>query len=149
ETPYRKVEHGKVSTHLDYLTADREESFVIAQANSPIKENGQFSTDRVVCRGKGDFIDVEPAHVDYMDVSPKQLVSVAASLIPFLEHDDANRALMGSNMQRQAVPLLGPDAPLVGTGLEDVVARDSGSAIAARRSGVVVQVDATRIVVRA
>jgi DNA-directed RNA polymerase beta subunit len=95
ETPYRKVETGKVSSHIDYLTADREEAFVIAQANSPISDKGNFGTDRVVCRGKGDFIDVEPARVDYMDVSPKQLVSVAASLIPFLEHDDANRALMG------------------------------------------------------
>src|SRR6476469_8863879 len=106
ETPYRKVENSKVGAHLDYLTADREEQFVIAQANSPLKESGAFAVDRAVCRGKGDFIDVEPAHVDYMDVSPKQLVSVAASLIPFLEHDDANRALMGSNMQRQAVPLI-------------------------------------------
>src|SRR6266516_3246855 len=113
ETPYRKVEHGRVSDQVDYLTADREETFVIAQANSAIDDKGRFATDRVVCRGKGDFIDVEPAHVDYMDVSPKQLVSVAASLIPFLEHDDANRALMGSNMQRQAVPLLVTEAPLV------------------------------------
>src|SRR5881394_4042743 len=131
ETPYRKVDHGKVSNHIDYLTADREEAFVIAQANSQIKENSHFATDRVVCRGKGDFIDVEPAHVDYMDVSPKQLVSVAASLIPFLEHDDANRALMGSNMQRQAVPLLVTESPLVATGLEERVARDSRAVIVA------------------
>src|SRR4030088_1974396 len=147
ETPYRKVEHGKVGGHLDYLTADREEAYVIAQANSPIKESGQFSTDRVVCRGKGDFIDVEPAHVDYMDVSPKQLVSVAASLIPFLEHDDANRALMGSNMQRQAVPLLVTEAPLVGTGLEDKVARDSHAVVLAADSGKVASVTADQIVV--
>src|SRR5579863_5150984 len=102
ETPYRKVEGGKVGAHLDYLTADREEAYVIAQANSPVTDKGAFNVDRVVCRGKGDFVDVEPARVDFMDISPKQLVSIAASLIPFLEHDDANRALMGSNMQRQA-----------------------------------------------
>src|SRR6266404_5001182 len=147
ETPYRKVETGKVSTHLDYLTADREEAFVIAQANSPIKENGHFGTDRVVCRGKGDFIDVEPAHVDYMDVSPKQLVSVAASLIPFLEHDDANRALMGSNMQRQAVPLLVTEAPLVATGLEERVARDSRAVIVAEEAGKVASVTGSLIIV--
>src|SRR6266568_2565030 len=147
ETPYRKVEHGKVSNHLDYLTADREEAFVIAQANSPIKDSGQFSTDRVVCRGKGDFIDVEPAHVDYMDVSPKQLVSVAASLIPFLEHDDANRALMGSNMQRQAVPLLVTESPLVATGLEERVARDSRAVIVAEEAGKVASVTGSLIIV--
>src|SRR6267378_1666359 len=147
ETPYRKVESGKVSTHLDYLTADREEAFVIAQANSPIKENGHFGTDRVVCRGKGDFIDVEPAHVDYMDVSPKQLVSVAASLIPFLEHDDANRALMGSNMQRQAVPLLVTEAPLVATGLEDRVARDSRAVVVAEEPGKVASVNGNQVII--
>src|SRR5687768_7332530 len=106
ETPYRKVEKGRVTGHLDYLTADREETFIVAQANAPIDDKGNYTQDRVMCRSKGDFVDVEPARVDYMDVSPKQLVSVAAGLIPFLEHDDANRALMGSNMQRQAVPLL-------------------------------------------
>src|SRR6266850_1277962 len=106
ETPYRKADNGRVTNHIDYLTADREETFIIAQANAPIDEKGHFTTPRVTCRAKGDFVDVEPPRVDYMDVSPKQLVSVAASLIPFLEHDDANRALMGSNMQRQAVPLL-------------------------------------------
>jgi len=100
ETPYRKVEKGRVTGHIDYLTADREEAFIVAQANAPIDDRGNFTTDRVTCRCKGDFIDVEPTRVDYMDVSPKQLVSVAAGLIPFLEHDDANRALMGSNMQR-------------------------------------------------
>jgi DNA-directed RNA polymerase subunit beta len=147
ETPYRKVEHGKVGNHLDYLTADREETFVIAQANSPIKDSGAFGTDRVVCRGKGDFIDVEPAHVDYMDVSPKQLVSVAASLIPFLEHDDANRALMGSNMQRQAVPLLVTESPLVATGLEERVARDSRAVIVAEEGGKVASVAGTQIII--
>jgi DNA-directed RNA polymerase subunit beta len=147
ETPYRKVDAGKVSGHLDYLTADREESFVIAQANSPVSDRGAFATDRVVCRGKGDFIDVEPARVDYMDVSPKQLVSVAASLIPFLEHDDANRALMGSNMQRQAVPLLVTEAPLVATGLEERVARDSRAVIVAEEGGKVASVNGNLIVV--
>src|SRR5215472_4455036 len=149
ETPYRKVEHGKVSNHIDYLTADREETFVIAQANSPIKDSGNFGIDRVVCRGKGDFIDVEPAHVDYMDVSPKQLVSVAASLIPFLEHDDANRALMGSNMQRQAVPLLVTEAPLVATGLEERVARDSRAVIVAEEGGKVASVNGNVIIITA
>ena len=147
ETPYRKAENGKVSQHLDYLTADREETFVIAQANSAIDDKSRFSTDRVVCRGKGDFIDVEPAHVDYMDVSPKQLVSVAASLIPFLEHDDANRALMGSNMQRQAVPLLVTEAPLVATGLEERVARDSRAVIVAEEGGKVASVTGNQIII--
>src|SRR5687767_15560246 len=105
ETPYRSVEKGRVTGHIDYLTADREEQFIVAQANAPIDDKGHFTTKTVTCRSKGDFVDVDPEKVDYMDVSPKQLVSVAASLIPFLEHDDANRALMGSNMQRQAVPL--------------------------------------------
>src|SRR5262252_7246612 len=147
ETPYRKVEHGKVSGHLDFLTADREEAFVIAQANSPIKENSHFATEKVVCRGKGDFIDVEPSFVDYMDVSPKQLVSVAASLIPFLEHDDANRALMGSNMQRQAVPLLVTEAPLVATGLEERVARDSRAVIVAEEAGKVASLTGSQIII--
>src|SRR5262247_2558225 len=146
ETPYRKVETGKVSGHIDYLTADREEAFVIAQANSPIGERGAFSTERVVCRGRGDFIDVEPARVDYMDVSPKQLVSVAASLIPFLEHDDANRALMGSNMQRQAVPLLVTEEPLVATGLEALVARDSRAVLVAEEAGKVASVTGNQII---
>ena len=149
ETPYRKVETGKVSNHLDYLTADREETFVIAQANSPVDERGKFNTDRVVCRGKGDFIDVEPARVDYMDVSPKQLVSVAASLIPFLEHDDANRALMGSNMQRQAVPLLVTESPLVATGLEERVARDSRAVIVAEEAGKVASITGSHIIITA
>jgi len=147
ETPYRKAENGKVTNHLDFLTADREEAFVIAQANSPVDDKGKFSTDRVVCRGKGDFIDVEPSYVDYMDVSPKQLVSVAASLIPFLEHDDANRALMGSNMQRQAVPLLVTDAPMVATGLEERVARDSRAVIVAEEAGKVASVLGNQIII--
>src|SRR5688572_12684145 len=147
ETPYRKVEKGRVTGHIDYLTADREEAFIIAQANAPIDDRGNFTTDRVPCRAKGDFIDVEPARVDYMDVSPKQLVSVAASLIPFLEHDDANRALMGSNMQRQAVPLLLTEAPLVATGLEERVARDSRAVVVADAGGKVASVTGSQVIV--
>src|SRR6266849_5042206 len=147
ETPYRKAEKGRVVTHIDYLTADREEKFIVAQANAPIDEKGHFTTARVTCRAKGDFIDVEPARVDYMDVSPKQLVSVAASLIPFLEHDDANRALMGSNMQRQAVPLLVTESPLVATGLEDRVARDSRAVIVAEEAGKVASVTGNQIII--
>src|SRR6266705_1769281 len=147
ETPYRKAEHGKVTSHIDYLTADREEQFIVAQANAPIDEKGHFTTPRVTCRAKGDFVDVEPARVDYMDVSPKQLVSVAASLIPFLEHDDANRALMGSNMQRQAVPLIVTEAPLVATGLEDRVARDSRAVLMAEEPGKVASVTGNQVVV--
>jgi len=147
ETPYRKVEKGRVTSHLDYLTADREEQYIIAQANAPIDEKGRFTSDKVMCRCKGDFIDVEPARVDYMDVSPKQLVSVAAGLIPFLEHDDANRALMGSNMQRQAVPLLATEAPLVATGLEERVARDSRAVIVAEEAGKVASVTGGQIIV--
>jgi DNA-directed RNA polymerase subunit beta len=147
ETPYRKVENGRVTNHIDYLTADREEQFIIAQANSLIDDKGKFLTDRVVCRARTDFIDVEPARVDYMDVSPKQLVSIAASLIPFLEHDDANRALMGSNMQRQAVPLLVTEAPLVATGLEDRVARDSRAVVVADESGKVASVSGDQIII--
>src|SRR5471030_1181274 len=147
ETPYRKVEKGRVTEHIDYLTADREEQFIVAQANSLIDDKGHFTTDRVVCRSRTDFIDVEPAKVDYMDVSPKQLVSIAASLIPFLEHDDANRALMGSNMQRQAVPLLITDAPLVSTGLEDRVARDSRAVAVADEAGKVASVTGNQIII--
>src|SRR5689334_14993363 len=147
ETPYRKVEKGRVTGHIDYLTADREEQFIVAQANAPIDEKGHFTTPRVTCRAKGDFVDVEPARVDYMDVSPKQLVSVAASLIPFLEHDDANRALMGSNMQRQGVPLIVSEAPFVGTGLEGKVARDSHAVVIAQESGKVASVTADQIVI--
>ena len=147
ETPYRKVENGRVTNHIDYLTADREEQFIVAQANSLIDDKGHFLTERVVCRSRTDFIDVEPNKVDYMDVSPKQLVSIAASLIPFLEHDDANRALMGSNMQRQAVPLLVTDAPLVSTGLEDRVARDSRAVAVADEAGKVASVTGNQVII--
>ena len=147
ETPYRKVEKGRVTGQIDYLTGDREEGFIIAQANSVINDKGQFQTERVTCRCKGDFIDVEPEKVDYMDVSPKQLVSVAAGLIPFLEHDDANRALMGSNMQRQGVPLLVTESPLVATGLEERVARDSRAVIVAEEAGKVASVNGNQIII--
>ncbi len=147
ETPYRKVEKGRLTGAIEYLTADREESYIIAQANAPVDEKGHFTVPRVSCRAKGDFVDVEPARVDYMDVSPKQLVSIAASLIPFLEHDDANRALMGSNMQRQAVPLLVTEAPLVATGLEDRVARDSRAVIMAEGPGKVASVTGNQVIV--
>src|ERR1700749_3692828 len=149
ESPYRKVDKKHVTDEVVYLSAMEEAKYTIAQANATIDSRGRITDELVSCRKSGNFIMTTPEMVDYIDVSPKQLGSVAAALIPFLENDDANRALMGSNMQRQAVPLLRPEAPLVGTGLEDVVARDSGSAIAARRSGVVDQIDATRIVVRA
>ena len=147
ETPYRKAEKGRLTGQLDYLTGDREEGFVIAQANSLLDDQGNFVGDRVTCRCKGDFIDVEPERVDYMDVSPKQLVSVAAGLIPFLEHDDANRALMGSNMQRQGVPLLVTEAPLVATGLEGRVAQDSRAVIIADEAGKVASVTGCQIIV--
>jgi DNA-directed RNA polymerase subunit beta len=149
ETPYRKVKDGRVTEEVIYLSAMEEGKYHVAQANAVIDAKGKFTEELIVCRHAGDVLLVGPERVDFMDVSPKQLVSVAAALIPFLENDDANRALMGSNMQRQAVPLVRAEAPLVGTGMEDVVARDSGAAIAARRTGVVDQVDATRIVVRA
>jgi DNA-directed RNA polymerase subunit beta len=149
ETPYRKVGNGRVSDDIDFLTALKEEKFVIAQANAEIDRTGKFVQERVSARKSGEFRMVSPEELHYMDVSPKQLVSVAASLIPFLENDDANRALMGSNMQRQAVPLLQPEAPLVGTGMEHVVARDSGAVIVAKRAGVVEYVAADRVVVRA
>jgi DNA-directed RNA polymerase subunit beta len=147
ETPYRKVENGRVTEKIEYLTADREEAFTIAQANTPVDDKGKFTQERIVCRGKGEFIDLDPNRVDFMDVSPKQLVSVAASLIPFLEHDDANRALMGSNMQRQAVPLLVTEAPLVATGLEDRVAKDSRAVIVAEENGKVASVTGSQIIV--
>ncbi|MFV0281306.1 MAG: DNA-directed RNA polymerase subunit beta, partial [Rhodoblastus sp.] len=149
EAPYRRVHEGKVSNEVVYLSAMEEAKYNVAQANAPIDDNGVMAEDLVVCRHAGDVIMTPREKVEFMDVSPKQLVSVAAALIPFLENDDANRALMGSNMQRQAVPLVKADAPLVGTGMEAVVARDSGAAIAARRTGVVDQIDATRIVIRA
>src|SRR5476651_258337 len=149
ETPYRKVKDGRVTDEVVYLSAMEEGRYHVAQANVALDAKNRFTEDLIVCRHAGDVVMHTPDKVDYMDVSPKQLVSVAAALIPFLENDDANRALMGSNMQRQAVPLVRAEAPFVGTGMEGVVARDSGAAIAARRTGVVDQVDATRIVVRA
>ena len=149
ESPYRRVVKSKVTDEVVYLSAMEEARYVIAQANAALKNDGSFVEDLVVCRHAGDVELYPRDRVDLIDVSPKQLVSVAAALIPFLENDDANRALMGSNMQRQAVPLLMAEAPLVGTGMEAVVARDSGAAISARRTGVVDQVDATRIVIRA
>src|SRR5512132_975456 len=149
ETPYRKVVDGKVTTDVVYLSAMEEAKHTIAQANAEINTDGPFGEEIITARRNGEFLIAPREQITLMDVSPKQLVSVAASLIPFLENDDANRALMGSNMQRQAVPLLQADAPLVGTGMEETVARDSGVAIVARRKGIVDQVDATRIVVRA
>ena len=149
ETPYCKVENSKVSDEVLFLSAMEEGKYVIAQANAELDPRGKFTEDLVSCRKGGEFIVTAPENIDFIDVSPKQLVSVAAALIPFLENDDANRALMGSNMQRQAVPLLQAEAPLVGTGMEEVVARDSGVAIVARRTGIIEQVDAHRIVIRA
>ena len=149
ESPYRRVENGKLMDQVDYLSAMQESRYAIAQANARITETGELDNEFVNCRVAGDVTLVPREDVNYIDVSPKQVVSVAAALIPFLENDDANRALMGSNMQRQAVPLVKAEAPLVGTGMEAIVARDSGAAIAARRAGVVEQVDATRIVIRA
>ncbi len=149
ESPFCKVENGRVIDKVEYLTALEGEQYVIAQANTPIDDRGRITVEQVSSRAHGDFIMVPPEQVDYMDVSPKQMVSVATSLIPFLEHDDANRALMGSNMQRQAVPLLKTEAPIIGTGVEAVVARDSGVVSIARRSGVVDYVDAEKIVVKA
>jgi DNA-directed RNA polymerase subunit beta len=149
ETPYRKVKDGRVSDEVHYLSAMEEGRYTVAQANQTMDAKGRFTEDLVVCRHAGENVMTPRDKVDYMDVSPKQLVSVAAALIPFLENDDANRALMGSNMQRQAVPLVRSEAPFVGTGMEGTVARDSGAAIGARRTGIVDQVDATRIVVRA
>jgi DNA-directed RNA polymerase subunit beta len=149
ETPYREVENGRVTDRIVYLSALDEEDKVIAQANAPLDTHGRFSNELVSARIGGEFTVVRAEDVQYMDVSPNQLVSVAASLIPFLENDDANRALMGSNMQRQAVPLLKTEAPLVGTGLERTVGRDSGVTVIARRDGVVESIDAERVVVRA
>ena len=147
ETPYRKVIDGRVTNQIEYLMADKDQNAHIAQANSLIGEDGYFTEKHVTCRYKTDFPKVPPKQVDYMDVSPKQVVSVAASLIPFLEHDDANRALMGSNMQRQAVPLFQPQVPYVGTGMEEKVARDSGAVVIARRDGTVTKADGLAITV--
>lgn len=149
ETPYRRVEDGKVTDEIVYLTADEEDNYVVAQANEPFGEDRRFLNSRVTARYKDENLLVAPDQVDYMDVSPKQLVSIATALIPFLEHDDASRALMGSNMQRQAVPLLKPQAPYVGTGMEAKTARDSGVCVIARKSGIVSYVDANRIVIQA
>ncbi|MGE3642386.1 MAG: DNA-directed RNA polymerase subunit beta [Beijerinckiaceae bacterium] len=149
EAPYRRVADGVVTDEVAYLSAIEEQKHYVAQANATINDKGMLAEDLIVCRHAGDVMMVPRERVDYMDVSPKQLVSVAAALIPFLENDDANRALMGSNMQRQAVPLVKADSPLVGTGMEPVVARDSGAAIVARRTGYIDQIDATRIVIRA
>jgi DNA-directed RNA polymerase subunit beta len=146
ETPYRLCVDGQVTDDVEYLNADQEEPMVIAQANSEVDEAGNF-VGKVTVRYRGDFLEVEPSEVNYMDVSPKQLVSIAAGLIPFLEHDDANRALMGSNMQRQGVPLLQAESPLVGTGIEERVARDSKTVVVASEDGVVASVDSRRIVV--
>jgi DNA-directed RNA polymerase subunit beta len=149
ESPYRKVRNGRVTDQVDFLSAVEEDKYVIAQASAELDKQGRFVRDIVAARKGSEFLLVPVEEVDYMDVSPKQLVSVAASLIPFLENDDANRALMGSNMQRQAVPLLCTEAPQVGTGMEYTAARDSGAAVVAKQDGTVVSVDATRIVVRA
>ena len=148
EVPYRKVINGKVTKKIDYLSAIDGEKYIIAEATSPLDEKGNLTGETVSARVGGDFKMVLPQEVEYMDVSPKQIVGVSASLIPFLENDDANRALMGSNMQRQAVPLLQPEAPIVGTGMEYVAARDSGALVLAKRGGVIESVDASRIVVR-
>ena len=149
ETPYFVVKNGKVTGDLEWLDANREEDVIIAQANAPLNEDGTFVDELVLARQQGDVPLVPPDRIDYMDVAPEQLVSIAAALIPFLEHDDANRALMGSNMQRQSVPLLNPRTPLVGTGLEEKVAVDSGAVVIARRAGVVTRVTADEIIVDA
>ena len=148
ETPYRKVDSGRVTNEISYLSAIEEGKYVIAQANAPLDKNGKFVDELVSCRENGEFVLMSPGRVQYMDIAPSQIVSVAASLIPFLEHDDANRALMGSNMQRQAVPCLRPEKPFVGTGVERTVAVDSGTTVQALRGGTVDYVDANRIVVR-
>ncbi|MDP4173202.1 MAG: DNA-directed RNA polymerase subunit beta [Bacteroidota bacterium] len=148
ETPYKKVVDGKLTPEIEYLSADQEDAFTIAQANAATDEQGTFLSERVKCRNKGEFPVVPPAQIQYMDVAPAQIVSAAAALIPFLEHDDANRALMGSNMQRQAVPLLRPEAPIVGTGLEGKLAVDSRAVQVAEDDGVIEYVDAERIVVK-
>jgi len=149
ETPYRKVAKGRVTESIEYLTADEEERYVIAQANAPVDKRGRFENPTILCRTKGgNVVAAHPEDVDYMDVSPRQIVSVATALIPFLEHDDANRALMGSNMQRQAVPLLRSEAPLIGTGMEHRAAKDTGDVITALADGTVAYVDANRIEVK-
>ncbi len=147
ETPYRKVKNGTATEEVEFLTAEKEDIYTIAQANAVLDEKNRFVNERIKSRSKGDFPDAEPVNINYMDVAPNQIVSPAAALIPFLEHDDANRALMGSNMQRQAVPLLSPEAPLVGTGMEGFVAQDSRAMIVAENSGKVLESDSDRITV--
>ncbi len=149
ETPYRKVENGRATKKVEYLTADVDQNKYIAQANTPLEKDGTIDTKEVSCRYKTDFPKMHPKDVELMDVSPKQLVSVATSMIPFLEHDDANRALMGSNMQRQAVPLMVTEVPFVGTGMEEKVARDSGAVVLAEAAGTVTRIDAREIVITA
>ncbi len=149
ESPYRRVDNGQVTDEVIYMSAMEEAKYVVAQANAALDDKGGFTADLVSCRKAGENLMATSDMIDYIDVSPKQVISVAAALIPYLGHDDANRALMGSNMMRQAVPLLKTDAPLVGTGMEQTVAKDSGAAVAARRSGIVDQVDAMRVVIRA
>lgn len=148
ETPYRRVEKGRATHEIEYLSADEEEQFIIAQANAPLDKNGKFLNDRVKTRYKGEFPVVKPEEVHYMDVSPNQIVSAAAAMIPFLEHDDANRALMGSNMQRQAVPLLQPESPLVGTGMEQKAAKDSRALLVSNVNGTVEKVCGDHIIIR-
>ncbi len=148
EAPYYKVENGKVLKRIEYLTADVEEGHTIAQANTPLDKNGKFKKSLIFTRQKGEYPVVAPQEVDYMDISPKELVSISTSLIPFLEHDDADRALMGSNMQRQAVPLLVPEAPVIGTGMESRVAHDSRAIVVARRQGTVAYADANEVIIR-
>ncbi|SKC58806.1 DNA-directed RNA polymerase subunit beta [Okibacterium fritillariae] len=149
ETPYRRVVDGEVTTNIDYLTASEEDDFIVAQANAPLTKDARFAEDRVLARKKGGEVDLVPAEeIGYMDVSPRQMVSVATSLIPFLEHDDANRALMGANMQRQAVPLLRSESPLVGTGMEGYAAIDAGDVVTAQKSGVVSEVSADVVTVQ-
>jgi len=147
ETPYRVVENGRVTGQIRWLSASEEEEYAVAQANAKLTEDGRFADELVLCRKRDDYPLLAPSRIDFMDVAPEQLVSIAAALIPFLEHDDANRALMGSNMQRQSVPLLFPQAPIVGTGLEEKVARDSGAVVIARRAGVVQRVTADEIII--
>jgi len=148
ETPYRKVTNNKVTNEVVYLTAGEEKNYIIGQANIELDNNNNISSKSVIARNNGENIIVSPSEIDFIDVSPKQIVSIATSCIPFLENDDANRALMGANMQRQAIPLLKPDAPIVGTGVEHAVARDSGLAILAKQAGIVAYADANEIIIK-
>ena len=147
ETPYRRVDHetNRVTDQIDYLTADEEDNYVVAQANSILDENNRFQNDEIFCRFRGNNTQMPRERMDYMDVSPKQVVSAATACIPFLENDDSNRALMGANMQRQAVPLLIPESPFIGTGMEHVSARDSGAAVVSKYKGRVSHVEAKAI----